>query len=142
MEKARIAQQKAIEAEASLRETRLTEEIEARRKHRNDVEKDTAIRIWEKNLEAEEENLRIGRETEYLRLEQQRDIAVRRAEREAEIAKRAGRAPARGGGGRHPGARKRSKKRASTGRKPWTLNGSRTPRKPSASKSSAAAYSR
>ena len=87
MEKARIAQQKAIEAELSLRETRLTEEIEARRKHRNDVEKDTAIQIWEKNLQAEEENLRIERETEYLRLEKQRDIAVRRAEREAEIAR-------------------------------------------------------
>jgi uncharacterized membrane protein YqiK len=87
VEKARIAQQKAIEAELSLRETRLTEEIEARRKHRNDVEKDTAIQIWQKNLLAEEENLRIERETEYLRLEQKRDIAVRRAERQAEIAR-------------------------------------------------------
>ena len=87
VEKARIAQQKAIEAELSLRESRLTEEIEARRKHRNDVEKDTAIQIWEKNLQAEEVNLRIERETEYLRLEQHRDVAVRRAERASEIAR-------------------------------------------------------
>ncbi len=87
VEKARIAQQKAVEAELSLRETRLTEEIEARRKHRNDIEKDTAIRIWEKNLEAEQEQLRIDRQTEFLRLEQQRDIAVRRAQRAAEIAR-------------------------------------------------------
>ncbi len=86
VEKSRIAQQKAVEAELSLRETRLTEEIEARRKHRNDVEKDTAIQIWEKNLQAEQENIRIERETEYLRLEQQRDIAMRRALRESETA--------------------------------------------------------
>ena len=87
VEKARIAQQKAVEAERSLRETRLTEEIEGRRKHRNDVEKDTEVRIREKNLEAEKESLRIEREAEYLRLEKHRDVAVRRAERTAEIAR-------------------------------------------------------
>ena len=87
VEKARIAQQKAVEAELSLRETRLTEEIEARRKHRNDVEKDTAVQIWEKNLLAEQENIRIQRETEFLRLDQQHDIAVRRALRDAETAR-------------------------------------------------------
>ena len=141
VEKARIAQQKAIEAELSLRETRLTEEIEARRKHRNDVEQDTAIQIWEKNLQAEEENLRIERETEYLRLEQQRDVAVRRAERAGRNRPRGGQAPARDGRKPRSGRTGRSRRRGSTGRRPWTPSGSPTPRKPSASRSSAAGFS-
>jgi len=87
IEKTRIFRQKAVEAEESLRETRLTEEIETRRKHRNEVEKDTAIEIWQKNLEAEKQYLDIERETEYLRLTQRRDIAVRRAQQQAEIAR-------------------------------------------------------
>jgi uncharacterized membrane protein YqiK len=87
IEKARIFREKAVEAEASLRETRLTEEIEARRKHRNDVEKDTAIQIWSKDLEAEKQHLDIEKETEFWRLEQKREIAVRRAQQQAEIAR-------------------------------------------------------
>lgn len=87
IEKARIWQQKAVEAEASLRETRLTEEIEARRKHRNDVEKQTAIEIWKRNLEAERLHLEIDKETEFLRLEQSREVAVRRAQQQAEVAR-------------------------------------------------------
>jgi uncharacterized membrane protein YqiK len=87
IEKARIFQQKAVEAETSLRETRLTEEIETRRKHRNEVEKDTAIEIWKKNLEAERLFLDVEKETEFLRLEQKRDIAVQTAQQQAEIAR-------------------------------------------------------
>ncbi len=87
IEKARIFQQKAVEAEASLRETRLTEEIEARRRHRNEVEKDTAVQIWQKDLEAERQHLDIEKEAEFLRLEQARDIAFRRAQQQAEIAR-------------------------------------------------------
>ncbi len=87
IEKARIFREKAVEAETSLRETRLTEEIEARRKHRNDVEKDTAVQIWIRDLEAEKRYLDIEKETEFLRLEQKREIAVRRAQQQAEIAR-------------------------------------------------------
>ena len=87
IEKARIFRKKAVEAETSLRETRLTEEIEARRKHRNDVEKDTAVQIWSRDLEAEKRYLEIEKETEFLRLEQKREIAIRRAQQQAEIAR-------------------------------------------------------
>ncbi len=85
IEKAQIFQEKAVEAERSLRETHLTEEIEARRKHRNAVEQDTAVQIRAKNLEAEKLSLDIGKESEYARLEQQREIAIRRAEQQADI---------------------------------------------------------
>jgi uncharacterized membrane protein YqiK len=87
VEKARIFRQKAVEAETSLRETRLTEEIEARRQHRNEVEKDTAMQIWRKNLEAEKVHLDIERQIEFLRLEQSRDVAVRRVQQQAEVAR-------------------------------------------------------
>ena len=67
--------------------TRLTEEIELRKKIRNDIEQDTAVQIKNKNLEAEKLSLEIGKEDEYAKLQQQREIEVRRAEQAAEIAK-------------------------------------------------------
>lgn len=67
--------------------TRLTEEIEARRKIRNDIEQDTNIQIKNKNLETEQESLKISREEEYARLAQEREIEIRRASQTAEIAK-------------------------------------------------------
>lgn len=66
--------------------TKLTEEIEGRRKRRNEIEQDTEVAISQKNLEAERQKLEIGREQEYARLEQAREIAIRRASQEAEIA--------------------------------------------------------
>ena len=87
IEKARILKEKAVEAEAALREARLTEEIEERRKHRNDVEQDTAIRIWQKNLEAEKHHLEIEKQTEFLRDVQKREVAVHRAQQQAEISR-------------------------------------------------------
>ena len=48
--------------------TRLTEQIEHRKKQRNDVEQDTLIAIRNKNLEAEKLSLGIDREAEVLRL--------------------------------------------------------------------------
>lgn len=65
--------------------TRLTEEIERRKKVRNDIEQDTAVQIKQKNLEAEREKLEIGKEEEYARLKQQREIEIRRAAQTAEI---------------------------------------------------------
>lgn len=66
--------------------TRLTEEIEARRKLRNDIEQDTEIEVKNKNLEAERKRLEIERDEEYARLAQQREIEIRRAAQVAEIA--------------------------------------------------------
>jgi uncharacterized membrane protein YqiK len=67
--------------------TRLTEEIESRKKMRNDIEQDTIIAIRAKNLEAEKLALEIERESEYARLEQEREVAVRRAQQRAEVAR-------------------------------------------------------
>ncbi|MCG8561176.1 MAG: flotillin family protein, partial [Hyphomicrobiales bacterium] len=67
--------------------TKLTQEIEERRKKRNDIEQETEVQIQEKNLEAEQQKLQIGRDTEYARLDQQREISVRQAEQAAEIAR-------------------------------------------------------
>jgi len=67
--------------------TRLTEEIERRKKIRNDIEQDTIIEIRNKNLEAEKMALQIDRDSEYARLEQQRDIEARRVGQQAELAR-------------------------------------------------------
>ena len=66
--------------------TRLTEEIESRRKTRNDIERDTNVEIERKNLETERYSLEIKKEEEYARLEQEREIAIRKASQVAEIA--------------------------------------------------------
>ena len=65
--------------------TRLTEQIEHRKKQRNDVEQDTLIAIRNKNLEAEKLSLDIDRESEYARLSQQREVEVARARQRAEL---------------------------------------------------------
>lgn len=67
--------------------TRLTEEIETRKKKRNDIEQDTSVQIRYKNLEAEKQKLELNKEEEYAKLQQQREIEIRRAEQAAEIAK-------------------------------------------------------
>jgi uncharacterized membrane protein YqiK len=65
--------------------TRLTEQIEHRKKQRNDVEQDTLVAIRNKNLEAEKLSLDIDRESEYARLLQQREVEVARARQKAEL---------------------------------------------------------
>src|SRR5277367_6421123 len=67
--------------------TRLMEEIEARRKLRNDIEQDSMIRIRTRNLEAERQALDIERESETARLDQERDIEMRRALQRTEVAR-------------------------------------------------------
>src|SRR6476620_5427448 len=67
--------------------TRLMEDIEARRKLRNDIEQDSMIRIRTRNLEAERQALDIERESETARLEQERDIEMRRALQRTEVAR-------------------------------------------------------
>lgn len=66
--------------------TKLTEEIEARRKKRNDIEQETEVEIQRKNLDAEQQQLQISRDAEYARLEQQREVEIRRAQQVAQIA--------------------------------------------------------
>lgn len=66
--------------------TKLTEQIEERRRRRNEIEQDTEVAIQLKNLESERQVLEIRRDEEYARLGQEREIAVRRAQQEAEIA--------------------------------------------------------
>jgi uncharacterized membrane protein YqiK len=66
--------------------TKLTQEIEERRKKRNDIERDTEVEIERKNLEAEQASFEISRDQEYARLEQEREIQIRAAEQTAQIA--------------------------------------------------------
>ncbi|MGH0001564.1 flotillin family protein [Pseudovibrio ascidiaceicola] len=66
--------------------TKLTQEIEERRRKRNDIEQDTEVLIRRKNLEAEQQKLEIAREEEYASLEQQRDLEIRKAKQQALIA--------------------------------------------------------
>lgn len=67
--------------------TKLTAEIEERRKKRNDIEQETEVEIQRKNLEAKEQQLTISRDQEYARLAQEREIAIRSAEQSAQIAR-------------------------------------------------------
>jgi len=67
--------------------TRLTEQIEQRKKQRNDIEQDTLIAIRHKNLEAEKLSLSIDRDAEQARLAQQRELEVARAEQRAALAR-------------------------------------------------------
>ncbi len=66
--------------------TRLTEQIESRKKKRNDIEKDTAVAIRAKNLEAEKRSLEIERDSEYARLSHEAQVAIERAAKKSEIA--------------------------------------------------------
>ena len=66
--------------------TQLTEQIEAGKKKRNDIEQDTAIRIRTKNLEAEQKALEIDQAREFSRLLQEREIAKQRDKETTEMA--------------------------------------------------------
>ncbi|MEM9084877.1 MAG: flotillin domain-containing protein [Pseudomonadota bacterium] len=66
--------------------TKLTEQIEARKKLRNDIEQDTRVQMETKNLEADSRSFEIGRDKEYARLAQEREVEIRRASQSAEIA--------------------------------------------------------
>ncbi len=66
--------------------TQLTEQIEAGKKKRNDIEQDTAIRIRSKNLEAEQKSLEIDQAREFSRLLQEREIAKQRDKETTEMA--------------------------------------------------------
>ena len=67
--------------------TKLTEQIELRKKTRNDIEQETRVQIETKNLEADRQSLQIQRDNEFARLEQEREVEMRRAEQAAEVAR-------------------------------------------------------
>ncbi len=67
--------------------TRLTQETEARRKQRNDVEQDTEVQVRTKNLEAERLKLDITKQQEFATLTQQQEILNAKADQTAIIAK-------------------------------------------------------
>lgn len=67
--------------------TKLTQETEARRKQRNDIEQDTEVQVRTKNLEAERLKLDITKQQEFATLTQQQQISNAKAEQTAEIAK-------------------------------------------------------
>lgn len=66
--------------------TRLTEQIERRKKTRNDIEQDTMIQIRNKNLETERQALDIDRELETARLDQERAVETQRSAQKANVA--------------------------------------------------------
>lgn len=66
--------------------TKLTEQIELRKKARNDIEQETRVQIEAKNLDAQRRSLEIAREAEFARLEQEREVEVKRAAQSAEVA--------------------------------------------------------
>ena len=66
--------------------TRLTEQTEARRKQRNDVEQDTEVQVRTKNLEASRTKLTLEKEQEFASLSQKREIENTRAQQGALIA--------------------------------------------------------
>ncbi len=67
--------------------TKLTEQIQQRKKLRNDIEQETRVQIETKNLEADKKSLEISRENEFARLEQEREVEMRRAAQAAEVAR-------------------------------------------------------
>jgi uncharacterized membrane protein YqiK len=67
--------------------TQLTEEIERRKKIRNDIEQDTMIQIRNKNLEAEKLSLAIDQDSEQARLQHERELEMRRAVQRSELAR-------------------------------------------------------
>jgi uncharacterized membrane protein YqiK len=67
--------------------TLLTESIETRRRMRNEIEQRTLIDIRSQNLDTQRKVLEIDRDAEYARLEQEREVEVRRAGQRAALAK-------------------------------------------------------
>ncbi|MDC0353712.1 SPFH domain-containing protein [Candidatus Pelagibacter sp.] len=87
IEVAKISQNQVIEVERKLTETRLVEEIEKRRKEQNELEKNSAYEIRQKDLETEVKILNLDKESEYARLEKQRQVDIKRAQEKSAIIK-------------------------------------------------------
>ena len=67
--------------------TQLTEQIEARKKKRNDITQDTKISMENKNLETIQKELEIKKNEEFSRYKQEREIAIQKANERTETIK-------------------------------------------------------
>lgn len=65
--------------------TLIVRETEERRKLRNQIENETRVQIKTRDFEAEQKVIEIDRDLEYVRIDQARDIAARKARQTAEI---------------------------------------------------------
>ncbi len=65
--------------------TALTQSIETRRKMRNEIEQQTLVDIRNQNLATQRRVLEIDRDGEYARLEQEREVEIRRASQRADL---------------------------------------------------------
>lgn len=65
--------------------TALTQSIETRRKMRNEIEQQTLVDIRNQNLDTHRRVLEIDRDSEYARLEQEREVEIRRASQRADL---------------------------------------------------------
>ena len=106
--------------------TRLTEQIERRKKIRNDIEQDTMIQIRNKNLETEKQALDIDRELEYARLAQERSWRCSARGPAGGGGQRAGGQGA--GGGARPDRRPRGDRARAPGRRSGPSRASASPR--------------
>lgn len=69
--------------------TLLTQEIEQRRKIRNDIEQETKLQIAQKNLNTERQQLLVQQEQSALQLETNKQISLQKAQQEAEVSRNA-----------------------------------------------------
>lgn len=67
--------------------TKLTEQLESRRKIRNDIEQETMVEIQLKSTDAAKRKLGIQQDEEFARLEQTQQIENRRASQQSDIAR-------------------------------------------------------
>ncbi len=66
--------------------TRLTEQTQRRAKERNEIERDTAVAISQKNFETAQQQLEIDRNKRFAELLQAQEVAAREAEQNAMVA--------------------------------------------------------
>lgn len=67
--------------------TKLTEQLESRRKIRNDIEQETMVEIQKKSTDAAKRQLAIQQDEEFARLDQAQEIENRRASQQSDIAR-------------------------------------------------------
>ena len=66
---------------------KITEETEASRKKRNEIQKSTELNIEQTNLETEQKSLEINRQSEFARIQKEMEVSNKRSEQSASIAK-------------------------------------------------------
>jgi uncharacterized membrane protein YqiK len=67
--------------------TKMTREIESRRKLRNDIERETSLQIQQKDLDTEKQSLTLRQEGEFAAMEQDKSIKIQKALQDADIMK-------------------------------------------------------